>query len=184
MKELSLNVLDIACNSVKAGADKIDILLTENEEELTISISDNGCGMKADFLEDVANPFRTTRTTRKVGLGIPLFKMAALQTDGEFSITSKHKDEFPEEHGTQTVATFRKGHIDFTPLGDIVSTVTVLIQGSPLIRWCFCHKTEKGQVSLDTDELKAVLGAVPLDNYEVINWISEYLKEQYNEIGY
>ena len=184
MKELSLNILDIAQNSVKAGADKICIELTENESVLTIKISDNGCGMKKDFLESVSNPFTTTRTTRKVGLGIPLFKLAAQQTGGDVKISSRHYEEFPENHGTEIEASFYKNHLDFTPLGDVISTVTVLIQGQPGIRWVYRHTAEKGSVELDTDALKEVLGDVPLDTFEVIVWIGEYLREQYNEIGY
>lgn len=184
MKELSLNILDIAQNSVKAGADTIKISLTEEGNLLTIAISDNGCGMKKDFLESVSDPFTTTRTTRKVGLGIPLFKLAAQQTGGDLYISSFHKDEYPDSHGTETKATFYTDHLDFTPLGDVSSTVTVLIQGQPSIRWIFSHENEKGRVSLDTSELRDILGDVPLDAFEVITWIGEYLKEQYNEIGY
>ncbi len=184
MKELSLNILDIAENSVKARADKVEITLTETEETLEIRISDNGCGMKSDFLASVTDPFTTTRTTRKVGLGIPLFKMASEMTGGSLTVTSKHEDEHPEDHGTVTSALFYKNHLDFTPLGDVISTLTVLIQGSPDIRWVYTHTTPGGTVSLDTDELKAVLGEeVPLNLPEVLVWISDYLKEQYGEIG-
>ena len=184
MKELSLNILDIAENSVKAGADTVRITLTEENNLLTIRIEDNGCGMKEDFLRSVTDPFTTTRTTRNVGMGIPLFKLAAEQTGGSFSVTSRHEEDYPEDHGTVTQASFRQDHLDYTPLGDIVSTVTVLIQGSPDIRWVFEHRIGEAEVSLDTDELREVLGDVPLNNIEVINWISGYLKEQYQEIGY
>lgn len=179
MKELSLNILDISENSVKANATRIEIALTETAQQLTITITDNGCGMKSDFLAAVTDPFTTTRTTRKVGLGIPLFKLAAEQTGGKLTVTSRHMDEYPDDHGTVIRAVFNKDHIDFTPLGDIISTLTVLIQGSPDIRWIYSHKTEKGEIGLDTDELKAVLGDVPLNNIDVICWIKEYLKEQY-----
>ncbi|MBE6562644.1 MAG: sensor histidine kinase [Ruminococcaceae bacterium] len=184
MKELSLNILDIAENSVKARADKVEITLTETDETLEIKISDNGCGMKPDFLAEVTDPFTTTRTTRKVGLGIPLFKMASEQTGGALTVTSKHEDEYPEDHGTVTAALFYKNHLDFTPLGDVISTLTVLIQGSPDIRWVYTHTMPKGTVSLDTNELKAVLGEeVPLNLPEVLVWISDYLKEQYGEVN-
>ncbi|MDE5994536.1 MAG: ATP-binding protein [Oscillospiraceae bacterium] len=181
MKELSLNILDIAMNSVKAKADTVSVMLTETNETFTMRISDNGCGMKKDFLETVTDPFSTTRTTRKVGMGIPFLKLAAEQTGGSFEITSKHESEYPESHGTVTTAVFNKNSIDFTPLGDIVSTVTTLIQGSPDIHWVFEHTTPEGEISLDTDELKAVLGDVPLDNVEVILWIKGYLEEAYSE---
>lgn len=184
MKELSLNILDISQNSVKAGADTVKILLKETSEKIVITITDNGCGMKKEFLDSVTNPFTTTRTTRKVGLGIPLLKLAAEQTGGELEISSRHEEEFPENHGTEISASFYKNHLDFTPLGDVVSTITVLIQGQPSIHWIFEHNTENGIISLDTDELKEVLGDVPLDTFEVIQWIDGYLREQYSENGY
>lgn len=183
MKELSLNILDIAMNSVKAKADTVRITLTESPETLKIEICDNGCGMKKDFLENVTNPFTTTRTTRSVGLGLPFFKLAAEQTGGYMTIASRHCDEFPDSHGTETTALFYKTSIDFTPLGDIISTVVTLIQGQPSIRWIYNHSTDTGTVSLDTDELRQVLGDVPLDNNEVIMWIRSYLAEAYDEAG-
>ncbi len=183
MKELSLNILDIAMNSVKAEADTVKITLAETDESFEMSISDNGCGMKEDFLKTVTDPFSTTRTTRKVGMGIPFLKLAAEQTGGSFSIKSKHKSEYPDAHGTVTRAVFNKNSIDFTPLGDIVSTLVTLIQGSPDIHWVFVHTCPRGEVSLDTDELKAVLGDVPLDNTEVIIWIKGYLEEAYAEMA-
>lgn len=179
MKELSLNILDIAKNSVKAGADTVYVTLAETEDTFTMKISDNGCGMKPDFLKTVTDPFSTTRTTRKVGMGIPFLKLAAEQTGGSFSIESKHESDYPEDHGTVTTAVFYKNSIDFTPLGDIVSSITTLIQGSPDIRWIFSHTSPENEVSLDTQELKEVLGDVPLDNLEVILWIKGYLEEAY-----
>lgn len=179
MKELSLNILDIAKNSVKAGADEIYITLTEIEDTFTMKISDNGCGMKPDFLRTVTDPFSTTRTTRKVGMGIPFLKLAAEQTGGSFRIESKHESDYPEDHGTVTTAVFNKNSIDFTPLGDIISSVITLIQGSPDIRWIFRHTLSAGEVELDTQELKEVLGDVPLDNLEVLMWIKGYLEEAY-----
>ena len=152
MKELSLNILDIAKNSVKAKATEVRITLTETQDTFKMEIADNGCGMKADFLKTVTDPFSTTRTTRKVGMGIPFLKLAAEQTGGSFSITSVHESE-SENHGTVTTALFYKNNVDFTPLGDIISTVTTLIQGSPDIRWIFLHTSPNGDVSLDTDEL-------------------------------
>ncbi|MBE6812956.1 MAG: sensor histidine kinase [Ruminococcaceae bacterium] len=179
MKELSLNILDIAQNSIKAGADIIKIELTETANRFEICITDNGCGMKEEFVRNVTDPFTTTRTTRKVGLGIPLFKLAAEQTGGSFSISSKHESEHPQDHGTVVTAVFDPTHMDFTPLGDIASTLTILIQGSPDIHWIYTHSKDNGSVSLDTDELKAVLDDVPLDTFEVIAWIGDYIKEQY-----
>ena len=100
MKELSLNILDITENSVKAGATLTEINIFEAENDLVLTITDNGCGMTKEILESVTNPFTTTRTTRKVGLGLPLLKLAAEQTGGEVTITSRHESEFPESHGS------------------------------------------------------------------------------------
>lgn len=183
MKELSLNVLDIAKNSVKAGAENIEIILDETAEKLTLIIKDNGCGMSKETVENVMNPFYTTRTTRNVGLGVPLLKLAAEQTGGSISIESVSEKDDPENKGTTVTAEFFKNHLDFTPLGDIVSTVTVLIQGAPDIEWLFIHRTENSSVELDTRQLREILGDVPLDTLEVIKWIEDYLKEGYSSFS-
>ncbi len=180
MKELSLNILDVAENSVKAKASLIEILLTEEENRLTIVIRDDGCGMKREILEGVTNPFYTTRTTRKVGLGLPLLKMAAEQTGGKMTVSSVSIDDDSENHGTTVTAEFYKDHIDFTPLGDIISTIVTLIQGHPDFDFLFVHKTEEREVVLDTRELRSVLEGVPLNSYDVIKWIDAYLREQYD----
>ena len=181
MKEISLNILDIAENSCKAGATLTRIELFEDDTTLSVKISDDGCGMTPEILQNVVNPFYTTRTTRSVGLGIPLFKEAAEQTGGSFSITSRDEKSHPDDHGTETAASFFKGHIDCMPLGDIVASVVTLIGGHPDTDFFFCHRREgKTDVTLDTRELRAVLGDVSLAEYEVINWIREYLTEQYN----
>lgn len=182
MKELSLNVLDIAENSVKAGASLTQILINETADEIVISIIDDGCGMTAETLSAVQNPFFTTRTTRSVGMGIPLFKMQAVLTGGDFKISSRHKSEFPDSCGTEVTASFKKNHIDCTPLGDIIASITTLIQGHPDTDFLFNHKTENGEIGLDTREMRQILGEdVPLNSYDVIKWAEEYLSEQYSE---
>ena len=183
MKELSLNILDITENSTKAKAELVEIEITESNEQLTIRITDNGTGMKEETLLSVATPFDTSRTTRKVGMGIPLFRFAAELTGGNLDITSKHIDEYPDDHGTTVTATFYKNHIDFTPLGDIISTITTLIQGHPTVDFVFTHKIEDDQVLVDTREIKAVLEGVPIDTFEVLLWIKDNLTEQYNEFN-
>ena len=183
IKELSLNILDIAMNSVKAKADTVYITLTETEDTFKIEIEDNGTGMTKEIYESVTDPFCTTRTTRKVGMGIPLLKLSAEQTGGYFEIQTKYKDDFPDEHGTKTTALFYKNHMDFTPLGDIVSSLVTLIQGNDEINWNFVHSFGEKEVRLRTEELKQILGDIPLSSFEVISWISEYLKEQYAEMN-
>jgi signal transduction histidine kinase len=182
MKELSLNILDICENSTKAGATLVEITITENTDNLEIVIKDDGVGMTREVLQSVTNPFYTTRTTRRVGMGIPLFTLSAEQTGGHLKIESRHIDEFPDSHGTQVLARFIKTHMDFTPLGDIVSTVKTLIQGHPDIDFVFTHSKDEKRIYLDTREIRAVLESVPLDSFEVLCWIGENLSEQYNGI--
>lgn len=180
MKELSLNILDITENSTKAGAKNVSILIDERTNILTLVITDDGCGMTNEVLQSVTNPFYTTRTTRKVGLGLPLLKLACEQTGGELKVESKHESQF-SDHGTVVKATFDKNHIDFTPMGDIVATITTLIHGHEQIDFVFNHLMIDKEVKLDTKELRTVLGEIPLNSFEVINWIGEYLKEQYEQ---
>ena len=176
MKELSLNILDITENSVKAGATLTEISITESGNKLTISIKDDGCGMSEDIVRSVVDPFYTTRTTRKVGMGVPLFKMAAEQTGGKLEIVS----DTGEDHGTTVTAYFYKDHLDLTPLGDVISTVTTLIQGHPDTDFLFTHLIDDKEIRLDTRELRAVLEGVPLNTYDVLEWIRGYLEEQYS----
>ena len=181
MKELSLNILDIAKNSVVAGAKNIAISLLEDEKGImTLSIADDGCGMSKQTLEKVSDPFFTTRTTRNVGMGIPLLTLAAEQTGGTVTITSSTNED---DHGTTISATFDTKSIDYTPLGDVVETVCLLIQGNPEIDYEFTHKTPVFEVKLATKELREALGGeVSLAEYEVLEWIKGFLDEQYNEV--
>lgn len=178
MKELSLNVLDITYNSIKAGADEIKISLCESEKKnlVEILIEDNGCGMSEEFVARVTDPFVTSRTTRKVGLGIPLFKQSAEDTGGSFWIKSKVGE------GTSTYASFCMDHLDRAPIGDMSSTMVSLIQANDKIRFIYRHSTDKGEFLLDTDELAAQLEDVPLSEPAVLNWISEYIKENLEDI--
>ncbi len=181
MKELSLNILDIAENSLKAEATLTEILISETDKALTITIKDNGYGMSEETIQSVVNPFYTTRTTRRVGLGIPLFKLAAEQTGGNISIASTERKN-SEDHGTTVTAVFHKDHLDFTPLGNIVSTVTTLIQGHPDSDFLFVHKIGEKSVTLDTREIRAILEDIPLDSFEILSWIRDNLLEQYESI--
>ena len=177
MKELSLHILDIAKNAVRANANRIDITVFEDIENdsLSIVIKDNGCGMSEGFLKKVRDPFTTTKTTRKVGLGIPLFETAALQNGGEFSITSK------ENIGTEVKAVFVYSNADRAPLGDIAETIITLISGSPEIRFVYTYKTNNKEFVFDTKEVKKQLGSVSIANAKVLNWICEYIREEINE---
>ena len=179
MKELSLNILDIVENSVKAEATLTEITIDETDSTLTITIKDDGYGMTEETVKTVTNPFYTTRTTRNVGLGIPLLILSAEQTGGYVSISSKKADNADPSHGTRVVAHYNKNHIDFTPLGDVISTVTTLIQGHPDTDFLFIHRKGGEEVSLDTRAVKEILEGVPIDTFEVLIWIKESLTEQY-----
>ena len=179
MKELSLNILDVAENSVKARATLTQILLSETADTLTLTIADDGCGMDAETVRRVTDPFYTTRTTRSVGLGLPLLKLEAEITGGDVTVTSRHEAEHPDDHGTTVTAVFHTDHIDCPPLGDVIATVTTLIQGHPDTEFLFRHEREgRDPVELDTRELRLVLEDVPLDSYEVLQWIQGFLRSQ------
>ena len=182
MKELSLYILDITMNSVRAGASEIKIELEEKNGVLEMIISDNGCGMTAEQVEKLSDPFYTTRKTRKVGLGVPFLRMLAEMTGGEVTIKSVPESE-SSEHGTEVRALFYTDHIDFVPLGDIVETIVTLIQGSPDVNFCYIHRTDTGEVKLSVPEIRQVLGDdIPLSSFEVLAWIREYLCEQYRAL--
>lgn len=175
MKELSLNILDVAKNSVKAGAKCIQINIIERPKQdlLSIEIVDDGCGMSPEFLAKVTDPFTTTRTTRKVGLGLPFFKLAAESTGGSFNISSEL------DKGTKVIATFGYSHIDRMPMGDLVSTITLLIQGDPEINFCYTHEYEGSTFEFSCNQIKNELGEdIKLNEPEIIEWISEYLSDQ------
>ncbi len=178
MKELSLNILDISQNSVKANASKIEIVLTESVKDdlVTITITDDGCGMSEDFLKSVIDPFVTTRTTRKVGLGIPLLRQLTIDTQGEFDITSKIGE------GTSIFASFKLSHLDRPPIGDMPSTIVTIISSNPDIRYVYTHKTDVGEFVLDTDEIKETLDGIPISEPEILVWLSGYLTENLNSI--
>lgn len=175
MQELSLNIMDIVQNSICAKATVIKILVHENKQNnlLKIEIKDNGKGINEEQINKILNPFYTTRKTRKVGLGLPLFKMAAESTGGKLEIESAINT------GTTVTATFISSSIDMTPLGDINSTINILIKCNPNIDFIFTRSIGNLSFTLDTSFLKKTLGKeVSLDNPEVTKWIKSYLNEQ------
>lgn len=173
-----MNILDISQNSVKAGATHIDIKVRESvvHDVVSIEVSDNGCGMSDELLESVIDPFVTTRTTRKVGLGIPLVRQLTLDTDGRFDLRSKVGE------GTVLFAEFRLSHLDRPPIGDISSTLVTLISSAPNIRYVYTHVTDTGDFVFDTDEVKTMLDGVPIESPEILVWLGEYLLENLNSI--
>lgn len=182
MKELSLNILDIARNSIEAEADLIEITIEETEETLILKVKDNGIGMSEEIAAAAQSPFYTTRSTRNVGMGIPLLKLAAEQTGGSLTVASKQRSECPDNCGTEITASFNKKHIDFTPLGDMAATVVTLMQGAPEMDLVFTHIMPNGRVALDTRELRFLLGEdAALDDPMVLRWVGGMLGEKYAE---
>lgn len=179
MEEISLNILDIVQNSIKAKSSyiQIKIEIIKKEDLLRIKIKDDGMGMSKDSLEKVVDPFFSTRKTRTIGLGIPFFKHAAEITGGNFTINSKLGQ------GTTVVANFVLSHIDRMPLGNMVDTIHLLITMNPDIRFLYTYVLDDKVFSLDTNQLKEVLGDLPFNIPEVSNFIKEYLIEHHNEIN-
>ena len=178
MLELSLNILDIAQNSIAAGASLTEILVKEDtvKKELLIGIYDNGKGMTAEQVENVQDPFYTTRTTRKVGMGIPLFKMAAEQTGGRFKITSQ------VGVGTRVEALFKTDSIDFTPLGDMESTISTIVSMNEDKDFIYIRSVDGKEFEFSSAEIKQILDGVPLSEPSVIMWIESYIKENTEEL--
>lgn len=178
MPEISLNVLDVAENSIRAGASLVRISVSAQKEEdrLIIIIEDDGCGMTEEQIRKVEDPFFTTRTTRKVGLGVPFFKSAALATGGDFTIKSK------PGRGTVVKASFGLSHIDRMPLGDMTSTIHTLVVYNQQTDFRYEYEIYGRSFVLDTRELREVLGDVPFDVPEVSQYIKEFLKENKAEV--
>lgn len=165
--------MDIIQNSVSAKATAIVTTITadSNADELAITVSDNGTGMDEEFLKQVTSPFATTRTTRKVGLGVPLFKESAEAAGGEFVIDSV------QNKGTTLKATFKISHIDRLPLGDVAETMMGVILSSPHIQWVLELDSNNGNFRFDSFEVVEKLGGVPITEYEVVTWIKGYIDE-------
>ncbi len=178
MRELSLNVLDIAQNSIAAGASLTEILVKESscDNTMLIGIYDNGKGMTEEQVRNVQDPFFTTRTTRKVGMGIPLFKLAAEQTGGSFSISSQ------VGVGTRVDALFKTDSIDFTPLGDIEATIATIVSMNEDKDFVYTRDIDGSIFTFRSADIKKILDGVPLSEPTVMNWIEGYIRENTDEL--
>lgn len=180
MTELALHILDIANNSTRAGAKTVTIAIACDTalDELSITVSDDGCGMSAELCARVVDPFATTRTTRRVGLGIPLFKQAAEQSGGSFSI----KSELGK--GTVTKAVFKLKSVDRVPMGDIATTLATLIGSAPETDFVFDYRVDEKKYAFSTVDVRNVLGDdVLLSEPEVVLYIREMLAENIENIN-
>lgn len=179
MRDLSLHLLDLAQNSITAGASLVTIRLTlEESGMLTLELIDDGKGMSEELLSRVTSPFATTRTTRKVGLGIPMMKENAEKAGGSFSLESE------VGRGTRLVASMDTKNIDCLPLGDLSGTLLSLMLTNPLHPdFLFEGTTPKGTCTFDTREVRAALGSdIPFNEPSVAAWLKEALEEEMNPI--
>ena len=178
MKDLSSHMMDIVQNSIRAEASWIQIRICEDPEAdlFLIEIQDNGCGMDEATLARVRDPFFTSRTVRKVGLGIPLLQQNAERTGGKVSIVSQ------PGQGTTLTARFGHSHLDRPPLGDVAETLTLLAAAKPAIHFSYDHSTPSGTYRFDTQEIIQVLEGVPLGHPEILPAIQNLIRENLKEI--
>ncbi len=177
MRDLSLHILDIVQNSINAKATSITVHMeqryaaVQRKKILELKIGDNGTGMDHKLLARVEDPFVTSRTTRKVGLGIPLLKESAKKCEGSFYVKS-HKNV-----GTEISAAFSINHIDRLPIGDVGETMITLILSNPGIRFVLFLTSEKGNFRLDTEEAAKSFKGVTGTEYEYITWLKEFIDD-------
>jgi hypothetical protein len=173
LREISLHLLDIAENSVAAGAKTIEITIEEDlhNDRLKASIQDNGRGMDEQLLARVTDPFVTSRTTRKVGLGIPLLKAAAEACDGSLRISS-----IPGQ-GTDLEVDFQRSHIDRMPLGDVTGTFLTLLIAYPQVHWIFHYRADQAEFTLDDEPIKRELEGIALTEPSILSFIRQLLQE-------
>jgi hypothetical protein len=178
MKTISDHVLDIVQNSVRAKATLIEIIVKEDKKSnlYNLTINDNGCGMSREILEQAANPFFTSRNTRKVGLGLSLLKQNAEAAGGSFKINSE------PGQGTEVNAVFQLDHLDRPPMGDIWITWYLNLLSNQGIHWIYRHSTEEGFFEMDSAELLTMLEGVSLQQKEIKQAIIEMIKNNLNEI--
>jgi len=172
MRDVSLHILDIVENSLRAGASliQIDIAADIPHDTLTVTIGDNGSGMSEEMLERVRSPFTTTRTTRKVGLGIPLFAAGCENTGGHLEIESTLGQ------GTKLTAVYSFGHIDRPPLGNIAESIASLVLANPQVDFVYTARKDE-TFEFDTRMIKATLDGVAITEPSVMAFIREYLEE-------
>jgi anti-sigma regulatory factor (Ser/Thr protein kinase) len=178
MLELAAHILDIAENSVRAGAKliKIDIEEDTAKDFLSIKIIDDGQGMQKEEIKKVLDPFYTTKTVRRVGLGLPLLADAAQRSGGSLQIKSE------KDKGTTVKATFGLSHVDRQPMGDIIGTLIVLIAGNSAVDFLYRHKHNNQQFKMDTREIRKEISDVPINHPEILKYIRGVLEEGFDEI--
>lgn len=180
MKELAEHILDIANNSIRAKATLIEISIYENidTDEYILTIKDNGSGIPADQIEAVCDPFVTSRTTRKVGLGLPLLKLNAERTGGLFQIDSELGK------GTVVKSVFKHKNVDRPAIGDIAGVLTMLATTDEKIELVYIHSNQSNEYIFDTREIKEELGDVSIANPQIMKFLKEMIIENLESINY
>lgn len=178
MKDLSLHILDIVQNSTRANASLVKVEVEEDTERnlISITIKDDGSGMPEDMVKNVADPYVTSRTTRKVGLGIPLFKQSAVQSGGGLHIISELGI------GTTIMATFQLDNIDTPPWGDLAGVIALLASGNPTVEFFYTHSYNGVEYVFDTLAVKEVLGDTPISDLQVASFLKAMIAENLAEI--
>lgn len=178
MRELALHVLDVLENAIEAGAKRVELTIDEDSavDRLTIEVADDGRGMSDAVLRRVGDPFYTTRTTRHVGLGIPLLRAAARRCNGDLTIAS-----LPGS-GTRVLVSFQRSHIDRAPLGDMRSTLLGVLLSQAEIDLRYQHRIDGREFAFDTTEMRAALRDVPLSHPAVREWLEAFLAEGFAEL--
>lgn len=179
MEDLSLHILDLVENAIAAKAKKIEISIQEapKEDRLVIEIKDDGMGMDQEVSQKAIDPFFTTRSSRRVGLGLSLMAQAAQQAGGRLQIESEL------EKGTRVVAIFQYQHIDRKPLGDVVETMTTLFLGNPELEISYIHQKDGKSYGFSSQMLRERFKNQSLTHPEVIQWLRKHLREGLTQIG-
>ena len=178
MIELAAHILYIAENSVRAEAKLIEIEIAEDtiNDSLSIEIVDDGHGMNPEEMKKALDPFYTTKTVRRIGLGLPLLADATQRSGGHFNLESQ------EGKGTIVQAYFGLNHIDRQPLGDIISTLIILIAGNVDVDFVYRHRCDDRQFELDTRIIRKEIDDIPINNPAILKYIRDVLEEGFNEI--
>lgn len=178
MNELALHILDIVQNSIRAKAKLVQIKLIEKpgDDEYLIEITDDGEGMNEDQLAKANDPFFTSRTTRKVGLGLSLIQQTAELSEGYFQLSSE------KDKGTHLKVKFGFHHVDRPILGDIAGTLLILANNEQETDFVYTHLTPKGDFQLDTREVKKSLGDIPLSNPQIRKFLRDMIHENLEQI--
>lgn len=178
MKEIALHILDIAENSINAGAKNIKVIVEENlvDDRLRAAIEDDGKGMDPETAARITDPFVTTRTTRRVGLGIPLLKAAAEACNGRLTIDST------VGQGTTLAVEFQHSHIDRMPLGDLPGTLLTLLVGYPDIHWLFHYTVNNQKFIFDDAPIKQELEGISLTEPGILAYIRNLLNESISSL--